>query len=83
MDILKNIWDFLGNALETILDFAVSALPPSPFQMIDNSVVAPYLGYFNWVFPINEVLATMEVWLVAIGLFYAVQALLRWTKSIE
>lgn len=83
MEIFKNIFGWIINFLEDILNFVVQMLPDSPFQMLDNSPIKPYLGYFNWVFPIAEILAIMETWLIAISIFYTIQTLLRWVKTIE
>ena len=43
----------------------------------------PYLGYLNYFLPISQIIAIGEAWLVAIGLFYAYQIILRWIKAIE
>lgn len=78
-----NIWDWLCNLVETGLNAAVDILPPSPFTLLQNETIGKYLGWLNWCFPISEVLVTLEVWIVAVGVFYAVQAVLRWVKAIE
>ncbi|WMJ23342.1 hypothetical protein RBG61_01385 [Paludicola sp. MB14-C6] len=83
MDILQNAWQGLTKILKQIIEWAVMLLPDSPFKVIDTSVVADYLPYFNWVFPVAEIIATMQVWLSAISIFYIYQAYLRFVKAIE
>lgn len=83
MDIFKNVWGWITDLLAYALNFVVKALPDSPFTLLDNSPIKPYLGFMNWALPVNEVIATLEVWLVAVGIFYLYQVLMRWTKAIE
>ena len=58
-------------------------LPPSPFQAISNSAVAQYLAGFNWIFPISEVVAILQAWVVAILTWYLASAALRWAQAIQ
>lgn len=62
-------------------------LPLSPFQRWISrwdgfAVIRQYLGYVNWFVPISILIDIMALWLAAIGVFYAVQAILRWIKLI-
>lgn len=62
-------------------------LPISPFQRFFASwdgwqVISEYLQYVNWFVPISTLLDIMLIWLTAIGVFYGVQAVLRWVKII-
>lgn len=73
--IIKAIASFFG----VILSF----LPKSPFSLIDNSAIKDFLGYLNWIVPINSILAIGEAWLVAVGIFYIYSIALRWVKAID
>lgn len=62
-------------------------LPISPFQrFIANweglSVIRQYIGYINWFVPIGTIIDILTIWLVAIGVFYGVMAILRWIKIV-
>lgn len=70
-------------ACANVLNMAVSVLPNSPFQMIDNSPVGEFLSGLAWVIPISQILAILELWVTAIGIYYLVQVILRWVKAIE
>lgn len=83
MDIFLGLWDGLKDVLKKIMEWVIMLLPDSPFTMLNNSAVAEYLPYFNWVFPVSEIIATMQVWCSAITVFYIYQAYLRWVKAIE
>lgn len=62
-------------------------LPVSPFQRFVAGwegipVIQQYLKYINWFIPISTLLDIMLVWLAAIGVFYAVMAILRWIRVV-
>lgn len=79
MDVFEN----LKNMLQQALQWVVSLMPDSPFKLLDNSPVAQYLPYLNWFIPFEFIIATLETWLVAIGVYYAWSVLLRWVKAIN
>ena len=67
------------SAVSGIFDKILKYLPTSPFITFINKMQdLPYLGL-----PISQIIAIGEAWLVAIGLFYAYQIVLRWIKAIE
>lgn len=70
-------------ALGSVLSFLFGILPNSPFKIIDNSPIAEWLGTLNFFVPVSEIIAICEVWLVAIGIYYIYQIVLRWVKAIE
>lgn len=75
--------DAIFSAVKNAANYIVMLLPPSPFRAIETSVVAPYLGGLNYVLPISEVLAVMQLWLVSIGIYYTYMMILRWIKAVE
>jgi len=81
--VLTSIVNFILDIIAIILASISSVLPNSPFQTIDNSVIQEYLPGLNWIFPISNIVAELEVWLSAIIVFYAYQVIMRWIKMIE
>lgn len=84
------LWNFLVSFLNAlikglafVLKSIVSILPPSPFQLIDNTVVSDYLGGLAWLVPIPSILSILEFWLIAISVYYVQMVILRWIKAIE
>jgi len=75
MDIMK--------LFKSLLSWVLALLPDSPFQMLNNSPIAAYVGYLNWVIPIDFMVSTMELWLTAITVYYVYQAVLRWVRAIS
>lgn len=75
--------NLLIKALGGILSIIFKILPPSPFSLLDNSVIKPYLGTINYFVPFSEAILILEVWTVSIGIFYLYQIVLRWIKAIE
>lgn len=73
--------------LETIFgwlrDILSSVLPLSPFQQfIDQFRDIPYLGWLNWVVPVEGILKVLAAWLVSLAAFYLYSVLLRWLKVL-
>lgn len=88
--ILSGLGNFLisvGNHIISGLGLVVSAilqlLPDSPFLFLMDSPVGQYASYINWILPIRECIATLELWISAIIVYYCYQAVLRWAKAIE
>lgn len=73
----------LIGAVGAVINLIFSILPPSPFQFLDNSIIKEYLPTLNYFLPISEVLIIGETWLIAVGVFYGYQIVLRWIKAIE
>lgn len=78
-----DILNFIIKALGSILSLIFSILPPSPFNVINNSIIAEYLPYINYFIPFNEVVVILQTWLFAVGVYYLYQIVLRWIKAIE
>lgn len=70
-----------------IIQFLSLFLPTSPVQtfLVENDItsdIRQFLGYLNWFIPVGTILTILSLWLVAIGLFYLVQWILRTYKII-
>lgn len=76
---LNNIIAGLANVVKSIS----SILPESPIKAIDNSPVGQYLGYINWIIPVNAMLVEIGLFCTAVFIYYAWQVILRWLKAVE
>lgn len=65
------------------LTWVIELLPNSPFQAINNSDVANFMGTLNWFLPLDKIVAELELWLTCVIVFYAYQLILRWVRAIE
>lgn len=83
MDVFSNIWDWLCSFLSDCLKWIIDLLPDSPFKMIDNSAVQPYLRWLNWFIPIDFILTTLSLWLVAVAGYYVWSVVLRFIKVVD
>ena len=77
---LQSVIDGLGALLSAV----VGLLPSSPFQgmyvlTLDNEL----LGMLAYIVPVPHILALLESWTVAVGVFYLYSVVLRWIKAIE
>lgn len=80
----SSIWGGITTTANGLLDNAIGLLPQSPFKaFIDEIGEHEWLGYINWLIPIDKFIVIGESWLVAVGLFYLVSVILRWAKAIE
>lgn len=82
-DIFITVINLLVSSLGFVLDGLFALLPNSPFKAVLDSGISVYLGWFNWIVPVSEILAVCQAWLVSISSFYVVQIGLRWLKAIE
>lgn len=80
------VW-VINVAIESIGDIIrlfLSLLPNSPFQNIEiPASVSENLSALNWIIPVDKILITLSLWLVAVTGFYLYQIILRWFKAIE
>lgn len=83
MEIFSNIWDWLCGFLSDCLEWLIDWLPDSPFNMIDNSAVEPYLKWLNWFIPMDFILNTLSLWLVAVTGYYVWSVVLRFVKAVD
>ena len=80
MDFLNS----LGDTVKGIGNSIIGILPKSPFVFLDaNPQIKEVLGFLNWFMPIDTMIAITEPWLTAIGIYYVLQAILRWANIIE
>lgn len=77
--IINKIIYIVGVVLNTIFGL----LPNTPFIISDTSVIGGYMGYLNWIIPIDKILIVTVSWLSAITLYYVYQIVLRWIKAIQ
>lgn len=79
MDIVGYILSLAKN----LLSWALALLPDSPFVALSNSPIQPYLAAINWIVPVDFIISTLQLWLVAIAAYYVLSAALRWAKAIS
>ena len=77
------MFDYVMDLINPILSAILSVLPDSPFTMLDNSPIKPFLGYVNWFLPMDYILSVFQVWLPCIGVYYIYSVAMRWIKMIE
>lgn len=81
---IKGLWNGLTDLIDEILAAVMLLLPDSPFANVDIPYeVKQILGYVNYFVPVAAMLAIGTGWLVAIGIYYLYQTILRWAKTIK
>ncbi len=80
VEFFEGIKEGFQGFVEALIDF----LPTSPIVFLQTiPEVEKYLGMLNWFIPIYTMIGMVEGWLIAIGLYYIVQVILRWIKVVE
>jgi len=83
-EFIINILNALIKGLGVVLNFVFSILPPSPFVIVDiEPTVKEFLGYANYIIPLDSIIGIGESWLVCVGIYYVYSIVLRWIKAIE
>lgn len=80
---LAKFLQFLINALGAVLSAIVGLLPKSPFQFVANSQFSDLLAKINYFIPIYEFISILELWVVAVGVYYLYSVVARWLKMID
>lgn len=56
----------------------IGLLPESPFAPVIAAMgTIPYLDYFNWFFPVAQIVTTAAAWAVCMGAYYVIAWILR------
>lgn len=76
--ILNHIISSLAYALSGLLDL----LPTSPFNFVLN-IDSTWLSAINWIFPVASVVAHLEVYVLAVAMYFAIRIALRWIKAAQ
>ena len=82
-DFFLGIFDAWCDALQGVLSRIIDLLPDSPFLLIDNSPIADYIGWLNWLIPMQQIIAILQLWVTAIAIKYVWVVILRWIKAID
>jgi hypothetical protein len=85
-EILVEFVNFLINETVLAVNILLSILPNSPFRELILAVRvnlgSEFLGYVNYFLPVSEIAVVLAMWVVAIVMYYAVSAILRWAKVV-
>lgn len=80
----NGVWNWIVDVVNNIVSAVLFLLPDSPFANIEiPEEVTQILGYVNYFVPIGAMLAIAAAWLSAIVIYYLVQTILRWAKTIK
>lgn len=77
--VLNKIILIVGKALQLLINM----LPTSPFQFLKNSEFDDFVAQINFFIPIYEFISILQMWLVAVALYYLYSVFARWVKAIE
>lgn len=80
---MATIFNTLKNFLINTINVFLALLPDCPFESyISATADIQMLKYINWFIPVQDFIVIGQAWLVAIGIFYLYQVILRWLKVV-
>lgn len=65
-----------------VITLLFALLPDSPFVYVMN-LESDWIGYINYFLPMNAMVAHIELFLVAVAIYYVIRIALRWAKAID
>lgn len=83
MEVFGEIWNWICDTLYDLLKSIIDLLPDSPFKLLDSTPIQPYLKNINWVIPVDFIIDTLSLWLVAVAGYYTYSAILRMLNTID
>lgn len=67
-----------------LLGLVLSLLPQSPFNaFVTYFAQIPFIGFINFFLPVAEMLAVLEVWLVAVAVIYSILYILNHVGALK
>lgn len=64
------------------IQWLVERLPDSPFQALNMSDISEYLGFINWIVPVNQMVYTLGLWVSCIAIMYVYSVVMKWVKML-
>ena len=80
---MEAIFSSLKSWVVNVIAMLLNLLPDSPFHFESAGEFRSIMGYINYFVPVGAMLSILSTWLVAVGAYYVVSAVLRWVKAIE
>lgn len=76
ISIINRVIEAVGSAISAIFIL----LPNSPFLWVEeiDSVV---LEAINWIIPVSAMISHIQLYVVAVAIYYALRIALRWLKA--
>ncbi len=81
------MWTTVFNTVQSwlinMVNVFLALLPDCPFEKYISEIGNnETLQYVNWFIPVGDFVSISVAWLVAIGVFYLYQVILRWLKVV-
>lgn len=77
--VLNKLIFLVGKALELLF----SLFPKSPFNFVLNSSFGDFISQINFFIPVYEFISILQMWLLAVGIYYLYSVFARWIRAIE
>lgn len=74
--LINKVIEAAGNLITVLF----SLLPDSPFLWLEN-IDSVVLQAINWVIPVSAMVSHLQLYVVAVAIYYALRIALRWVKA--
>jgi len=83
-DMVIKIINMIIVAIGTVINAVFSLLPDSPFLSLQlESIDSGLIKALNWIIPVQTIITIFGTSLLAVGVYYIYQIILRWVKAIK
>ncbi|NLB89759.1 MAG: hypothetical protein GX786_00860 [Clostridiales bacterium] len=76
ISIINRVIEAAGSAISAIFIL----LPNSPFLWVEE-IDSEVLEAINWILPISAMISHIQLYVVAVAIYYALRIALRWLKA--
>jgi len=74
------ILNYIISQAGLLIIFFINLLPASPFTALIPAFDSHFLRFINFVIPLPEMFAILQVYLTALLTYYGLRIVLRWLK---
>lgn len=76
ISIINRVIEAVGSAISAIFIL----LPNSPFLWVEE-IDSEVLEAINWIIPVSAMISHIQLYVVAVAIYYALRIALRWLKA--
>ena len=66
--------------IAVIISYLLNLLPDTPFKWAEK-LQGPMWEFIQWVFPISGAIAHLQLFVIAVIVYYGLRIALKWTKA--
>lgn len=81
---MSSVIDSINGVFNQVFQFILFLLPDSPFKNFSfPPEIESFLGYLNYYVPFTEMVAIGLIWILAVGVYFGYQLILRFISAVK